>query len=178
MSEARLPLAYRDSCAGLLIPLNRCRVDTCYLPWKCVVWLNHPLPPSLRPPFLPLSHTSNQNFVFFGFFFCSYTHHHHHALTKVWFLYLFSSPPPQDERHSYEKCQYEEFKKRVAKMDELRASKGGARSNWYSFFFSFFFSFYINRAEERICFKKKEERKKKKKKKKVYYESFWVYNTE
>ena len=35
----------------------------------------------------------------------------------------------QHERHSYEKCQYEEFKKRVAKMDELRASKGGARSN-------------------------------------------------
>ena len=36
---------------------------------------------------------------------------------------------PQDERHSYEKCQYDEFKKRVAKMDELRASKEGARSN-------------------------------------------------
>lgn len=35
----------------------------------------------------------------------------------------------QDERHSYEKCQYLEFKKRVAKMDELRAAKGGARSN-------------------------------------------------
>ncbi len=35
----------------------------------------------------------------------------------------------QDERHSYEKCQYMEFKKRVAKMDELRAAKGGARSN-------------------------------------------------
>ncbi|KAJ3531102.1 hypothetical protein NM208_g9031 [Fusarium decemcellulare] len=35
----------------------------------------------------------------------------------------------QDERHSYEKCQYVEFKKRVAKMDELRESKGGARSN-------------------------------------------------
>ena len=35
----------------------------------------------------------------------------------------------QNERHSYEKCQYEEFKKRVKKMDELRASKGGARSN-------------------------------------------------
>jgi len=35
----------------------------------------------------------------------------------------------QDERHSYEKCQYEEFKKRVAKMDELRAAKDGARSN-------------------------------------------------
>lgn len=35
----------------------------------------------------------------------------------------------QDERHSYEKCQYVEFKKRVAKMDELREAKGGARSN-------------------------------------------------
>jgi NADH dehydrogenase (ubiquinone) 1 beta subcomplex subunit 7 len=30
---------------------------------------------------------------------------------------------PQTERHTYEKCQYEEFKKRVAKMDELRAEK-------------------------------------------------------
>lgn len=38
-------------------------------------------------------------------------------------------PGPQTERHSYEKCQYEEFKKRVAKMDELRAAKGGERSN-------------------------------------------------
>ena len=35
----------------------------------------------------------------------------------------------QQERHSYEKCQYEEFKKRVVKMDELREAKGGARSN-------------------------------------------------
>jgi hypothetical protein len=35
----------------------------------------------------------------------------------------------QDERHSYEKCQYVEFKKRVAKMDELREAKGGERSN-------------------------------------------------
>ncbi|OCL01978.1 hypothetical protein AOQ84DRAFT_434611 [Glonium stellatum] len=70
MSEARLPLAYRDSCAHLLIPLNRCRYEEYYLPWKC-----------------------------------------------------------ENERHSYEKCQYEEFKKRVAKMDELRAAKNGARSN-------------------------------------------------
>ncbi|KAN0113346.1 NADH-ubiquinone oxidoreductase-like protein B18 subunit [Hyaloscypha variabilis] len=70
MSEARLPLAYRDSCANLLIPLNRCRYEEYYLPWKC-----------------------------------------------------------ETERHSYEKCQYEEFKKRVAKMDELRAAKGGERSN-------------------------------------------------
>jgi len=36
---------------------------------------------------------------------------------------------PQDERHSYEKCQYVEFKKRVAKMNELREAKGGERSN-------------------------------------------------
>ena len=35
----------------------------------------------------------------------------------------------QTERHSYEKCQYEEFQKRVKKMDEIRAAKGGARSN-------------------------------------------------
>ncbi|KAI4773931.1 hypothetical protein E4T52_11101 [Aureobasidium sp. EXF-3400] len=70
MSDARLPIAYRDTCAHLLIPLNRCRHNEYYLPWKC-----------------------------------------------------------ENERHSYEKCQYEEFKKRVAKMDELRAAKGGERSN-------------------------------------------------
>lgn len=70
MSAAKVPLAYRDSCAHLLIPLNRCRYETYYLPWKC-----------------------------------------------------------EDERHTYEKCQYVEFKKRVAKMDELRESKAGARSN-------------------------------------------------
>ena len=37
MSAAKLPLAYRDSCAHLLIPLNRCRVEEYYLPWKCEV---------------------------------------------------------------------------------------------------------------------------------------------
>lgn len=37
MSAARLPLAYRDSCAHLAIPLNRCRYKNYYLPWKCVV---------------------------------------------------------------------------------------------------------------------------------------------
>lgn len=37
MSAARLPLAYRDSCAHLLIPLNRCRREEYYLPWKCEV---------------------------------------------------------------------------------------------------------------------------------------------
>ena len=42
MSEAKLPLAYRDGCAGLLIPLNRCRFEEYYLPWKCEVSLFFP----------------------------------------------------------------------------------------------------------------------------------------
>ena len=33
----------------------------------------------------------------------------------------------QDERHSYEKCPYVEFKKRVAKMEELKAARPGER---------------------------------------------------
>ncbi|OQO06629.1 hypothetical protein B0A48_08416 [Cryoendolithus antarcticus] len=70
MSDARLPLQYRDSCANLLIPLNKCRVQNYYMPWTCT-----------------------------------------------------------DERHGYEKCQYEEFKIRVKKMEELRAERGGERSN-------------------------------------------------
>jgi hypothetical protein len=35
----------------------------------------------------------------------------------------------QDERHSYEKCQYDEFKKRVKKMDELRAAQKAESSS-------------------------------------------------
>ncbi|EME48812.1 hypothetical protein DOTSEDRAFT_84351 [Dothistroma septosporum NZE10] len=70
MSANKVPLPYRDSCASLLIPLNKCRFDNYYLPWRCM-----------------------------------------------------------DERHSYEKCQYEEFKLRVKKMDEIRAEKNGDRSN-------------------------------------------------
>ena len=93
MSEARLPIRYRDSCAGLLIPLNRCRFEEYYLPWKCEV--------------------SVTNEVLFA----------------VMDVDALTCNRIQTERHSYEKCQYEEFKKRVAKMDELRAAKGGARSN-------------------------------------------------
>lgn len=89
MSAAKLPLPYRDSCAHLLIPLNRCRVDEYYLPWKCEVGLH-------------ITHWSPGGWVLIGV---------------------------QNERHSYEKCQYEEFKQRVAKMEELRSAKGGARSN-------------------------------------------------
>ena len=37
MEEAKVPLAYRDQCAHLLIPLNKCRHAEIYLPWKCEV---------------------------------------------------------------------------------------------------------------------------------------------
>ncbi|KAH7848715.1 hypothetical protein Vadar_006573 [Vaccinium darrowii] len=36
MVEERVPLAYKDQCAHLLIPLNQCRQSELYLPWKCV----------------------------------------------------------------------------------------------------------------------------------------------
>ena len=35
MVEARVPIPYRDQCAHLLIPLNKCRQAEFYLPWKC-----------------------------------------------------------------------------------------------------------------------------------------------
>ncbi|WJX21515.1 hypothetical protein P8452_10943 [Trifolium repens] len=60
MVEARVPLAYRDQCAHLLIPLNKCRQAEFYLPWKCenerhsyekalppVLFLSFPNPPML-----------------------------------------------------------------------------------------------------------------------------------
>lgn len=61
MVEARVPLGYRDQCAHLLIPLNKCRVKEYYLPWKC-----------------------------------------------------------ENERHTYEKCEYELFMERVRKMEKIR----------------------------------------------------------
>eukprot|EP01018_Ginkgo_biloba_P031493 Gb_22852 [translate_table: standard] len=61
MVEARVPLPYREQCAHLLIPLNKCRMKEYYLPWKCV-----------------------------------------------------------DERHTYEKCEYELFMERVRKMEKIR----------------------------------------------------------
>ena len=36
MMAAKLPLGFRDYCAHMLIPLNECRVESFYLPWKCV----------------------------------------------------------------------------------------------------------------------------------------------
>ncbi|KAL0372805.1 UNVERIFIED_CONTAM: NADH dehydrogenase [ubiquinone] 1 beta subcomplex subunit [Sesamum calycinum] len=35
MVEAKVPIPYRDQCAHLLIPLNKCRQAEFYLPWKC-----------------------------------------------------------------------------------------------------------------------------------------------
>ncbi|KAG0687023.1 hypothetical protein C6P40_003020 [Pichia californica] len=36
MKKHQIPLAFRDRCAGLLIPLNICRKNGGYLPWTCV----------------------------------------------------------------------------------------------------------------------------------------------
>jgi NADH dehydrogenase (ubiquinone) 1 beta subcomplex subunit 7 len=65
MDAARLPYAWRDYCSHLLIPLNECRQQSIYAPWKC----GH-------------------------------------------------------ERHVYEKCQYKEFKRRVAIMVEEKKRNG------------------------------------------------------
>lgn len=35
VQEARIPINFRDNCVDLLIPLNKCRFDNFYLPWKC-----------------------------------------------------------------------------------------------------------------------------------------------
>jgi hypothetical protein len=35
MAAAKLDYVYRDFCAHLLIPLNKCRRETLYMPWKC-----------------------------------------------------------------------------------------------------------------------------------------------
>jgi NADH dehydrogenase (ubiquinone) 1 beta subcomplex subunit 7 len=35
MHAANIDMVYRDFCAHLLIPLNECRRNSFYLPWKC-----------------------------------------------------------------------------------------------------------------------------------------------
>jgi NADH dehydrogenase (ubiquinone) 1 beta subcomplex subunit 7 len=35
MDAAKLPWAWRDYCAHLLIPLNKCRRMHAYMPWEC-----------------------------------------------------------------------------------------------------------------------------------------------
>jgi len=58
MSAAKLPLAYRDQCAHLLIPLNKCRYDNYYLPWRCSVrsLLFFPVVPSPTNSLVPPKH--------------------------------------------------------------------------------------------------------------------------
>mmetsp|Transcript_13165 Transcript_13165/g.25142 ORF Transcript_13165/g.25142 Transcript_13165/m.25142 type:complete len:90 (+) Transcript_13165:958-1227(+) len=35
IKDARIPIAWRDTCSHILIPLNKCRRDTWYNPDKC-----------------------------------------------------------------------------------------------------------------------------------------------
>ena len=35
LQEQAIPIGYRDYCAHLLIPLNKCRRANFYLPWRC-----------------------------------------------------------------------------------------------------------------------------------------------
>jgi len=37
MRDHQIPLLARDNCAALLIPLNKCRLESFALPWKCGV---------------------------------------------------------------------------------------------------------------------------------------------
>ena len=76
MVEAKVPLAYRDQCAHLLIPLNKCRQAELYLPWKC-----------------------------------------------------------ENERHSFEKCQYELLMERMLQMQKIkeRASLNPPQSKGIAF---------------------------------------------
>ncbi|KAG9442452.1 hypothetical protein H6P81_018306 [Aristolochia fimbriata] len=64
MVENKVPIPYRDQCAHLLIPLNKCRVAEFYLPWKC-----------------------------------------------------------ENERHVYEKCEYELVMERMLKMQKIREAE-------------------------------------------------------
>ncbi|KAL4261432.1 NADH dehydrogenase [ubiquinone] 1 beta subcomplex subunit 7 [Pleurotus pulmonarius] len=57
----KVPLGWRDQCSALLIPLNVCRRDTMYLPWKC-----------------------------------------------------------EDERHVYEKCQYDDYVRRMKALSKQK----------------------------------------------------------
>ncbi|KAE8654731.1 NADH dehydrogenase 1 beta subcomplex subunit 7 [Hibiscus syriacus] len=61
MVANKVPIPYRDHCAHLLIPLNKCRQAEFYLPWKC-----------------------------------------------------------ENERHSYEKCEYELVMERMLQMQKIR----------------------------------------------------------
>ncbi|CBI16848.3 unnamed protein product, partial [Vitis vinifera] len=52
MVEAKVPLGYRDQCAHLLIPLNKCRHAEFYLPWNSSSPRNSPFLSFPKPPML------------------------------------------------------------------------------------------------------------------------------
>lgn len=35
LKKAKIPPEFRDYCAHLLLPLDRCRRENYFLPWKC-----------------------------------------------------------------------------------------------------------------------------------------------
>jgi NADH dehydrogenase (ubiquinone) 1 beta subcomplex subunit 7 len=35
LQAAQIPIGWRDHCAHLLLPLNKCRRANFYLPWRC-----------------------------------------------------------------------------------------------------------------------------------------------
>ncbi|KXN69476.1 hypothetical protein CONCODRAFT_59317 [Conidiobolus coronatus NRRL 28638] len=67
LKDNRVPLHWRDYCAHLVIPLNKCRYDNYYKTWAC-----------------------------------------------------------QDEKHAYEKCQYDDLQRRMAALKELKAQQNNA----------------------------------------------------
>ncbi|ODV87530.1 hypothetical protein CANARDRAFT_26923 [[Candida] arabinofermentans NRRL YB-2248] len=36
MKSNEIPIPFRDRCSRLLIPLNKCRRESLYMPWNCV----------------------------------------------------------------------------------------------------------------------------------------------
>lgn len=36
MKKNNIPIPFRDRCATLLVPLNKCRKEGWYMPWNCV----------------------------------------------------------------------------------------------------------------------------------------------
>ncbi|CCL99005.1 uncharacterized protein FIBRA_01013 [Fibroporia radiculosa] len=63
LKDAKVPLAWRDQCSALLLPLNVCRKEKYYLPWEC-----------------------------------------------------------ENERHAYEKCQYDDYVRRMKQLSKQKAA--------------------------------------------------------
>ncbi|TCD69195.1 hypothetical protein EIP91_008491 [Steccherinum ochraceum] len=64
LKDSKTPLAWRDGCSALLLPLNVCRKDKYYLPWEC-----------------------------------------------------------EHERHTYEKCQYDDYVRRMKQLSKLKLAQ-------------------------------------------------------